>query len=95
MSPLTAQFRSKSPANIASMDDPEQPKAMRGKTVQQSFETTNKNPQIAGTRLPLGNLIEPIATTLDDIDLERVVWDQEYRAQVRHLLTGGAFGSGE
>ncbi|WP_282609222.1 hypothetical protein [Pelagibius sp. Alg239-R121] len=46
----------------------------------------------AGARLPLGNLIEPIATSLDDIDLERVVWDQEYRAQVRHLLTGGAFG---
>lgn len=63
--------------------------------MQQSFETANDIPQTAGTRLPLGNLIEPIATSLDDIDLERVVWDQEYRAQVRHLLTGGAFGVDE
>lgn len=43
-------------------------------------------------RLPLGNLIEPIATSLDEIDLERVVWDQEYREQVRHLLSGGVYG---
>ncbi len=42
-------------------------------------------------RLPLGNLIEPIESSLDDIDLERVVWDQEYRDQVRHLLSGGAY----
>lgn len=73
------------------MDAPERPKAMRGKTVQQSFETIQKVPQNTGPGLPLGNLIEPIATTLDDIDLDRVVWDQEYRAQVRHLLTAGAF----
>ena len=60
--------------------------------MQQSFETPNKTPHDTASRLPLGNLIEPIATSLDDIDLERVVWDQEYRAQVQHLLTGGAFG---
>ncbi len=59
--------------------------------MQQSFETIQKVPQNTGSGLPLGNLIEPIATTLDDIDLDRVVWDQEYRAQVRHLLTAGAF----
>lgn len=41
--------------------------------------------------LPLGNLIEPIATSLDDVDLDRVVWDQEYREQIRHLLSGGAY----
>ena len=60
--------------------------------MQQSFETPSETPRDPASRLPLGNLIEPIAASLDDIDLERVVWDQEYRAQVQHLLTGGAFG---
>ena len=57
----------------------------------QNLNSLNETLRDASTRLPLGNLIEPIATSLDDIDLERVVWDQEYRQQVRHLLTGGAF----
>lgn len=47
--------------------------------------------QANSERLPLGNLIEPITSSLDDIDLERVVWDQEYRDQIRHLLSGGTY----
>lgn len=41
--------------------------------------------------LPLGNLIEATDAALEQIDLERVVWDQEYRAQVRRLLSGDTF----
>jgi hypothetical protein len=70
------------------MDSRNRPKSEGKKPMQQSTYSLEGGPYRAKPPLPAS---EPEVTgpaTVENIDLERVVWDPEYREKVRHLLHG-------